>query len=91
MVVALTAEVREHHSFLLRELLALIDAQERSITHLEEEIERHLRPFEEQGERCEKLTGVSQHVLHVLMAEVGTDLQHFPDSEHRSLVGGSLP
>ena len=57
MVAALTAEVREHHRFLLRELLALIDAQERSIMHLEEEIERHLRPFEEQVERCEKITG----------------------------------
>ena len=91
MVAALTAEVREHHRFLLRELLALIDAQERSIMHLEEEIERHLRPFEEQVERCEKITGVSQHVLHVLMAEVGTDLQRFPDSEHLSSWAGVCP
>ena len=88
---ALTTEVREHHRFLLRELLSLIDAQDRSIKHLEEEIERHLRPFEEQVERCEKITGVSRHVSHVLMAEVGTEMQHFPDGEHRSLVGGSLP
>ncbi len=55
MVAALTAEVREHHRFLLRELLWLIDAQDRSIKHLEEEIERHLHPFEEQVERCEKI------------------------------------
>ncbi|GAC1464737.1 MAG: hypothetical protein PVSMB5_05820 [Ktedonobacteraceae bacterium] len=41
---ALTAEVREHHRFLLRELLVLIDAQDRSIKHLEQEIEQHLRP-----------------------------------------------
>jgi len=91
LVNALTAEVREHHRFLLRELLGLIDAQDRSITHLEEEIERHLRPFEEQVERCEKITGVSQHVLHVLMAEVGTDLQRFPDSEHLSSWAGVCP
>ena len=91
LVAALTAEVREHHRFLLREILALIDAQDRSITHLEEEIERHLRPFEEQVERCEKITGVSQHVLHVLMAEVGTDLQRFPDSEHLSSWAGVCP
>ena len=90
VVVALTGEVREHHCFLLRELLTLIETQDRSIKHLELEIERHLHPFEEQVKRCEKITGVSRDVLHVLLAEVGTDLSRFPDAEHRSLVGGSL-
>jgi hypothetical protein len=41
-----------------RELLALIDAQDRSIMHLEQEIERHLRPFEGQVQRCEQINGV---------------------------------
>src|SRR5712692_8864216 len=90
-VAALSAEVREHHRFLLRELLCLIDAQDRSIKHLELEIERHLHPFEEQVQRCIKITGVSQHVLHVLMAEVGTDLQRFPDAEHLSSWAGVCP
>ena len=80
----------EHHRFLLRELLTLIETQDRSIKHLELEIERHLHPFEVQVKRCEKITGVSRDVLHVLLAEVGTDLSRFPDAEHRSIVGGSL-
>jgi transposase len=63
---ALRGEVREHHRFLLRELLALITVQDRSIQHLEEEIEHHLHPFEEQITRCEKINGVSRHVLYVL-------------------------
>ncbi len=88
IVAALTAEVREHHRFLLRELLSLISAQDRSIRHLEEEIERRLQPFEEQIKRCEQITGVSRHVVHVLMAEVGTDLQRFPDAEHLSSWAG---
>ena len=50
VVAALSAEVREHHRFLLRELLMLIDAQDRSITHLELEIERHLHPSARAGE-----------------------------------------
>lgn len=90
VVAALTVEVREHHRFLVRELLALIEVQDGSIKHLEAEIERHLQPFEEQIKRCEQITGVSQQVLHVLMAEIGTDRQRFPDAEHRSIVGWCL-
>lgn len=90
-VVALTAEVRVHHRFLLQELLTLIDAQDRAISHLEGEIERHLHPFEEQMTRCEKINGVSKHIIHVLMAEVGTDLSRFPNAEHLSSWAGVCP
>ena len=89
--MALAADVREHHRFLLQELLFLIDAQDRSIKHLEQEIERHLSPFEEQVRRCERINGVSRHVLYVLMAEVGTDMQRFRDAEHLSSWAGVCP
>jgi transposase len=88
---ALTGELREHHRFVLRELLSLIAVQERAIEHLEEEIERHLHPFEAQITHCEKINGVSRHVLYVLMAEVGTDLERFPDAEHLSSWAGVCP
>lgn len=44
LVEALTGDLREHHRFLLRELLTLLDAQERSIKHVELEIENRLHP-----------------------------------------------
>jgi transposase len=91
VVAALTADMREHHRFLLRELVSLIDAQSLSIKHVEEEIERRVSPFEEQIQRCEQITGVSRQVVHVLMAEVGTDLSRFPDAEHLSSWAGVCP
>ncbi len=91
VVAALTGDMRDHHRFLLRELLRLIDAQSLSITHVEQEIERRLSPFEEEIQRCEHITGVSRHVVHVLMAEVGTDLARFPDAEHLSSWAGVCP
>jgi transposase len=91
VVAALTVEVREHHRFLLRELLELIEVQDRSVSHLEAEIERHLSPFEEEMERCEQITGVSRQVLYVLMAEIGTDLERFPDASHLSSWAGVCP
>jgi transposase len=90
-IAALTGDLREHHRFLLRELLILIDAQDLSIKHLEQEIEQRVFPFEEAIQRGEQITGVSRQVVHVLMAEVGTDLSRFPDAEHRSIVGRRLP
>jgi len=46
LVEALTGDMREHHRFLLRELLALLDAQEGAIRHVEIEIESRLHPKE---------------------------------------------
>jgi transposase len=91
VVAALTGDVGEHHRFLLRELLSLIEAQNRSITHVEQEIERRVAPFEEQIQRCEHITGVSRQVVHVLLAEVGTDLERFPDAEQLSSWAGVCP
>jgi transposase len=91
VIAALTTEVRDHHRFLLRELPELIEVQDRSISRLEAEIERHLSPFEEEMERCEHITGVSRQVLYVLMAEIGTDLERFPDAEHLSSWAGVCP
>ncbi len=91
VIAALTTEVREHHRFLLRELLELIEVQDRSISRLEVEIERHLSPFEEEMERCEHINGGSRQVLYVLMAEIGTDLERFPDASHLSSWAGVCP
>jgi transposase len=91
LVAALTADWREHHRFLLQELLHLIDAQNQSISRLEQELEQRLAPFEEQIELCDQITGVSREVIHVLMAEVGTDLSRFPDAEHLSSWAGVCP
>jgi transposase len=91
VVAALTGELREHHRFLLRELLSLIKAHTLSIKHVEQEIEQRVSPFEEQLQRCEQITGVSRQVLHVLMAEVGADMSRFPDAEHLSSWAGVCP
>ncbi len=82
LVEALTGDLRPHHQFLLCELRALLHEVERSILHVEQEIEQRLRPVEEQLLRLEQITGVSRHTLHLLCAEVGLDLSRFPDAAH---------
>jgi transposase len=79
---ALESEIGAHHQFLIHELLTLIDGLDHSITHLEHKIEEQLQPFEKTLERLEEITGVSRRILHVLLAEVGTDMSRFPDDAH---------
>jgi transposase len=91
LVEALESEIGAHQQFLLQEMLTLIEGLERSITHLEQKIEERLRPFEEQLKRLEEITGVSQRVLQVLLAEVGTDMSRFPDDAHLASWAGMCP
>jgi transposase len=91
LVEALTGDLRPHHLVLLRELLTLLTALEQSIRQVESEIEQRLRPVEDLLIRLEQITGVSRHTLHVLCAEVGTDLARFPDAEHLASWAGMCP
>jgi transposase len=91
LVEALTGDLRPHHQFLLCELLSLLDGVERSIKHVEQEIEQRLSAEEEKLERLEKITGVSRRTLHLLCAEVGLDLSRFPDAAHLASWAGICP
>jgi transposase len=91
LVEALTGDLRPHHLFLLRELLNLLEGLERSIKHVELEIEQRLNAQEAKLERLEKITGVSRHTLHLLCAEVGLDLSRFPDASHLASWAGVCP
>jgi transposase len=91
LVEALRGDLREHHRFLLRELLILLDAQDPTIKHVEVEIENRLRSVEVTLSRVEAITGVSRHILHVLCAEIGIDLSRFPDAAHLASWAGMCP
>lgn len=91
LVEALTGDLRPHHLVLLGELLTLLTALEQSIRQVEQEIEQRLRPVEELLVRLEQITGVNRHTLHVLCAEVGTDLSRFPDAGHLASWAGMCP
>ena len=91
MVEALTGDLREHQRFLLGELICLLEAQERAIQHIEQAIEQRMRPFEKVLARLEAITGVSRRVLWVLFAEVGIDMNHYPDAAHFASWAGMCP
>jgi len=77
--------------FLLRELLTMIQTLERAIGRLDREIEERLAPHQETLERLDEITGVSLRVLETLFAEVGWELDTFPDAAHLARLRGHLP
>jgi transposase len=83
--------MRVHHRFLLRELLLMIQTLEHAIGRLDREIEERLAPHQKTLERLDEITGVSLRVLETLFAEVGWELDAFPDAAHLASWVGICP
>jgi transposase len=90
-VQALRGHLKEHHRFLLRELLGLIDYQDRAIERLDRQIAEHLRPFEEQIARIDAGTGLARRGIEIVLAELGTEMSQFPDAAHAASWVGICP
>ena len=79
---ALTGQVSEHHRFMLRILLDQLAEVEGLISRLEERIDEKCRPFEAVVAVLDEIPGINRQVAYVLLAEIGTDMSHFPDAAH---------
>lgn len=88
---ALEGRVQPHHRFLLQRILAHIDFLEQSIAQVEQEIEQHLRPFEEAVELVQSITGLQATTAAGILAEIGIDMTRFPSDKHLASWAGVCP
>ena len=88
---ALTGRVTEHHRFMLRLHLEQIDAIDRGIAEIERRIEQQLEPFRESIERLTTIPGVSKTIAHVVVAEIGLDMNRFATHAHLLSWAGLCP
>jgi transposase len=88
---ALEGRVQPHHRFLLHRILAHIDFLEQSIAQVEQEIEQHLRPFEEALELVQSTTGLQATTTAGILAEIGIDMTRFPSDKHLASWAGVCP
>ena len=88
---ALAGRVTEHHRFLVRELLDDLDHAERKMTTVEEEIDRRLRPFEEDVARLCTIPGVDRVTARGLLSEIGFNMDQFPSAAHLASWAGMCP
>src|SRR5713226_6287504 len=86
-----TAVLPATNAWLLdRELLQLewLEAQARV---LEQEIERRVVPFAEPMRRLMTIPGIDQKTAWTIMAEIGVDMNVFPDARHLASWAGLCP
>ena len=88
---ALTGRFGEHHGFLARLHLDLIDGHSRAIEQLNGRIEEAMQPFRATRDLIVTIPGISIIVADVIIAETGGDMSRFPSAGHLASWAGTCP
>ena len=88
---ALTGRFREHHVFLARLHLNLIDQHSAAISELTMRIEVVMEPFREARDLIVTIPGISILIAEVIIAETGGDMNRFPTAGHLASWAGTCP
>lgn len=88
---ALTGRFTEHHAFLTRMHLGLIDQHTAAIDELTARIEVVIEPFRGFRDLICSIPGISTTVADIITAETGADMTQFPTSQHLASWAGVSP
>ncbi|GHO71826.1 IS110 family transposase [Ktedonobacter sp. SOSP1-52] len=88
---ALHVQLKPHHCFLIGEQLADIDTLDEGIERMNTEIAERLRPYEHQIQRLSTIPGIKRRLAEVILAEIGPDMNRFPDARHLASWAGMCP
>ena len=88
---ALTGRFTEHHAFLARLHLNLIDSHTAMINELTSRIEVVIEPFRLVRDLIDTIPGISSTIADVIIAETGADMSRFPTPGHLASWAGTCP
>ena len=88
---ALVGRFNEHHAFLARLHLDLIDQHTAAIDQLTERIEAMMEPFRGFHDLICTIPGISTRTADVVVAETGGDMSRFPSAKHLASWAGTTP
>jgi len=88
---ALTGRFTQHHAFLARVHLDLIDHHTRAIDDVTARIEVVIEPFQGIRDIIVTIPGISTGVADVIIAETGADMTRFPTAGHLASWAGTCP
>jgi transposase len=79
---AFTGYFTDHHAFLLRRMLARVDAITGDIAALDARIEAVIAPFAGAVAKLDEIPGINRAAAHAILAETGLDMSRFPTAGH---------
>jgi len=88
---ALQGRVRDHHRFMIRSHLRLIDTIREEVARIDERIGEHLKSFRGAVELLTTIPGISDIAAHVILGEIGDDMSRFPTAGHLVSWAGLCP
>ena len=91
LIEALTGRFTEHHAFLVRMHLGLIDQHTAAIAKLGERIELVIEPFRGFCDLIGSIPGVGATTAQVITADTGADMTRFPTAGHLASWAGVCP
>jgi transposase len=89
--LALRGDIRDHHRYLLGELLADLEFIESKILRLDQELLARMQPHQDAVNRLCSIPGVDILTAWTLLAELGPDVTAFPDAAHAASWAGLCP
>lgn len=89
--LALQGRIRDHHRFLLRQLLEELTSTEQKISQLEQRIQAQMRPYQHVISLWTSMPGIRETTAWSLVAEIGTDPQQFPAGSNLASWAGMCP
>jgi transposase len=88
---ALDARFREHHGFLVSQVLAHVDYLEEAIDTVSKRVEEMLAPVAPAIKVLVSIPGIERRTAEVVVAEIGTDMSRFATSRHLASWAGLCP
>jgi len=88
---ALTGRFSEHHAFLARVHLELIDQHTAAIEEITARIEVVIEPFQGFRDLIATIPGIGSLTADVIIAETGADMTRFPTAGHLASWAGTTP
>ena len=89
--MALTGRLTEHHRFLLKQWLEMLEAVESRIAIFDQKIEETGRPFADAVDTWVTIPGIDRVAGWCLAAKIGTNMDPFGSADHLSSWAGVCP
>jgi len=88
---ALTGYITVHHKFMMKTILGNMAKIESTIAEIEAHLDTVLEPYKLEKELLETIPGVGPDVAIGIIAEISTNMEHFPDHKHLASWAGMSP